>query len=152
MTDIPRTRVQMNADYDVVLFNALRVYYFRTTVDVGESAAPQHIRAALKSIMTIVRRTFASNGNELYDRLQWPLFLAGIETDDGFYSDWILSKLPKNRAKAALENVIQRQTYSEKSLRRLTIHQIRSLLFESQGDGTLPGVEHHSFWDALERF
>lgn len=142
----------MNADYDVVLFNALRVYYFRSTVDEGESAAPQHIRIALKNIMTIIRQTFASNGNELYDRLQWPLFLAGIETDDGFYSDWILSKLPKNRARMALETVIQRQNYFEESLGRLTMHEVRSILFESQCSGSLPGVGHHSFWDTLESF
>ncbi|KAE9378607.1 hypothetical protein N431DRAFT_363208 [Stipitochalara longipes BDJ] len=155
MADMPRTRVKMNADYDVVLYDALKVYYFRTTVAEAESEAPPDIRRALKNIMTIIRRTFASNGNELYDRLQWPLFLAGIETDDDFYSDWILSRLPNNRARAALKTVIQRQTYSEKSLRRLTMHQIRCLLFESQASGSsaVPiGAGQHSFWDTLEKF
>ena len=154
MTDMPRSRVQMNADYDVVLFNALRVYYFRTKVAETESETPPEIQAALKNILTIIRRTFASNGNELHDRLQWPLFLAGIETDDGFYSDWILSRISKNRARAALATVIQRQTYSGKSVKRLSIHQIRSLLYKGQeGDYlTLPGAGRDSFWDTLEEF
>lgn len=130
------------------------MYYFRTTVAETESEAPSDIRTALKDIMTIIRRTFASNGNELHDRLQWPLFLAGIETDDGFYSDWILSRISKNRSKVALETVIHRQTYSGRRLKRLTINQIRFLLLESQASGSLSlsGVGRDSFWDTLAEF
>jgi hypothetical protein len=154
MTDMPRSRVQMNADYDVVLFNALKVYYFRAKVADTEMEAPPDIQAALKNILNIIRRTFASNGNELHDRLQWPLFLAGIETDNGFYSDWILSRISKNKAKGVLETVIQRQTYSESRLKRLTIHQIRGLLFEGHANEnlTFPGVGQDSFWDTLAQF
>jgi Fungal specific transcription factor domain len=154
ITDMPRSRVQMNADYDVVLFNALKVYYFRAQAGDIEMEAPPDVRVALKNILTIIRRTFASNGNELHDRLQWPLFLAGIETDDGFYSDWVLSRISKNRAKTALETVIQRQTYTENRLKRLTIHQIRCLLFEGSARQTLAleGGEELSFWDTLAEF
>jgi Fungal specific transcription factor domain len=142
----------MNADYDVVLFNALKVYYFRTTVAETESEAPPEIQTALKTILTIIRRTFASNGNELHDRLQWPLFLAGIETYDGFYSDWILSRISQNRARAVLETVIQLQTYSGKSIKRLNIRQIRSSLFDGKRMESLAlhGAGLRSFWDTLE--
>jgi hypothetical protein len=141
----------MNADYDVVLFNALKVYYFRAKVADIEMEAPPDIQVALKNILNIIRRTFASNGNELHDRLQWPLFLAGIETDNGFYSDWILSRISKNKAKGVLETVIQRQTYSESRLKRLTIHQIRGLLLEGHTNESFSftRLEQDSFWDIL---
>jgi hypothetical protein len=141
----------MNADYDVVLFNALKVYYFRTTVTDLETKAPSDIQTALKNLLTIIRRTFDSKGNKLLDRLQWPLFLAGIETDDGFYSDWILSRISKSRARTALETIIQRQSDSGKRMKRLTIHQMRSLLFEGQTSQAfaLSESEQDTFWDSL---
>jgi hypothetical protein len=43
MTDMPRTQVLMNADYDIVLFNALKIYYFRTTVGDIEMETPPDI-------------------------------------------------------------------------------------------------------------
>jgi hypothetical protein len=151
---MPRSRVQINADYNVVLFNALKVYYFRARVGDAELEAPPDIQKALMHILIIIRRTFASNGNELHDRLQWPLFLAGIETDDGFHSDWVLSRISKNRQKRVLEMVIQRQTYSRSRLKRLSIHEIRDLLFEGQMDESigLLGAECNSLWDILAEF
>jgi hypothetical protein len=154
MTDMPRTQVLMNADYDIVLFNALKIYYFRTTVGDIEMETPPDIELALKSLLTIIQRTFASTGNELHDRLQWPLFLAGIETPNGFYSDWILERMTKNRARAALKTIIQRQSYSGKQLKRLTMYQIRSLLFEGEASENvaLPGAGEGSFWETLAEF
>jgi hypothetical protein len=139
----------VNADYDVVLFNALKIYYFRTTVPDILMEAPEDVQIALENLVAIIQRTFDSNGNKLHDRLQWPLFLAGIETHQSFF--WILSRIAKNRTRAALETVIQRQSYSGKRLKRLTIYEIRSLLFEGQTSEplTLAGVGQDSFWDTL---
>lgn len=78
---MPRTRNLMNADYDVMLFFSLRIYYWRSTLINLEMKAPEDIQLAIATVSELMSRTFASN-NELHDRVQWPLFLVGIETKD----------------------------------------------------------------------
>jgi hypothetical protein len=137
----------MNADYDVVLFNALRVYYFRATLSDLEVETPPEVETALESLFFAIERTFASKNNDLHDRLQWPMFIAGIETNNRIYGQWILSKITKNRARAALEQTIEAQSLTGK---RLTMGEIRALLCD--GDlhelGNLP-LERSSFLGAI---
>jgi hypothetical protein len=137
----------MNADYDVVLFNALRVYYFRATLSDLEVETPPEVETALESLFFVIERTFASKNNDLHDRLQWPMFIAGIETNNRIYGQWILSKITKNRARAALEQTIEAQSLTGK---RLTMSEIRALLCD--GDlhelGNLP-LERSSFLGAI---
>jgi hypothetical protein len=137
----------MNADYDVVLFNALKVYYFRTTLSDLSMEAPPEVETALESLFFVIERTFASKNNDLHDRLQWPMFIAGIETNNRIYGQWILSKIAKNRARAALEQTIETQSFTG---RRLTMSEIRSLLFEEDANemGILP-LERTSFLGAI---
>ena len=61
---MPRTRVLVNADYDVILFNALRIYYFRSTIVDLTIETPPDICTALKTLLSIVQQTFAFNGTE----------------------------------------------------------------------------------------
>jgi hypothetical protein len=133
----------MNADYDVVLFNALRVYYFRTTISDLSIKTPPEVETALENLFFVIERTFASKNNDLHDRLQWPMFIAGIETNNRIYGQWILSKITKNRARAALEQTIEIQSFTGK---RLTMSEIRSLLCEEDANemGILP-LERTSF-------
>jgi hypothetical protein len=49
--------------------------------------------------LSIVQITFAYNGIELHERLQWLLFLAGIETNDMVYREWIISKFTSYRVR-----------------------------------------------------
>ena len=137
----------MNADYDVVLFNALRVYYFRTTLSDLEVETPPEVETALESLFFVIERTFASKNNDLHDRLQWPMFIAGIETNNRIYGQWILSKITKNRARAALEQTIDVQSFTGK---RLTMSEIRALLCDGDLDelGNLP-LERSSFLGAI---
>jgi hypothetical protein len=137
----------MNADYDVVLFNALRVYYFRATLSDLEAETPPEVEAALESLFFVIERTFASKNNDLHDRLQWPMFIAGIETNNRIYGQWILSKITKNRARAALEQTIDVQSFTGK---RLTMSEIRALLCDGDSDelGNLP-LERSSFLGAI---
>ncbi|KAF2417679.1 hypothetical protein EJ08DRAFT_70343 [Tothia fuscella] len=51
----PRPRILVNADYDVVLFNALRVYQFRSTISDMRIDTPPEIQASLKIILTIIQ-------------------------------------------------------------------------------------------------
>jgi len=94
---------------------------------------PPEYQKCLKTLLTITSRTFASRNSELYDRLQWPLFIAGIETDDEVYRNWI-SMLSRGRAAEALERVLYIQNVSGK---RMTMHEIRELLSDAE-ELTLP--------------
>jgi len=126
----PRPRVLVNADYDVVLFNALRVYYFRSTIyDLGMETPPE-IQTSLKILLTIIQRTFASKGTEMHDRLQWPLFLAGIETSDPIYKEWIFSRITSSQVSAALRRTLDAQDLCGQ---RLKMPEIRDLLYDNEG-------------------
>jgi hypothetical protein len=57
---MPRTRVLVNADYDVVLFNALRIYYFRSTMVDLTMKTPLEICTALKNLLSVVQQTLLS--------------------------------------------------------------------------------------------
>jgi hypothetical protein len=137
----------MNADYDVVLFNALRVYYFRTILSDLSMETPPEVEAALKSLLFIIDRTFESKNNDLHDRLQWPMFIAGIETNDPIHRNWILSRMTKNRARATLEQTIEIQSFIGK---RLAMSDIRALLWDENANdvGILP-LGQSSFLGAI---
>ena len=110
-------------------------------------ASPPLIQIALKNLLSIVQRSFVSSRGELHDRLQWPLFLAGIETDDGIYKEWILSRITKNRARAALQQTIDIQSNSGK---RLGMGEIRSLLYDSDAiENFGVPVSQDNFFDTI---
>ena len=142
-----RARVLVNADYDVVLFNALRIYYFRSTLLDLRTETPSPIRVALKTLLTIIQRTFTTGSTELHDRLQWPLFLAGTETDNPIYREWIYSRLTSNHVAAALRRTLDAQ---DRSGLRLTMPAIRNLLFDTE-DFTLSSTST-SFLDTVQLF
>jgi hypothetical protein len=90
---------------------------------------PREIQLVLEELLRIGRRTFVSNRNELHDRLEWPLFLAGIEIEDkeGFKVDWIDARLSR-RPRLALQRIIKLQEYSPGRRVRLEMSRIRNLL------------------------
>lgn len=140
---MPRDRVLINADYDVVLFHALKVYYFRVTdSDSTTSEIPPEIKRALTTMLDIVDRTFTLKTSVLHDRLQWPLFLAGIETDDNRIRHLILGSITSRRAREALERTIEHQLCSGK---RLAMSVIKALLCESDLDSTYPQALDESY-------
>lgn len=142
----PRARVLVNADFDVVLFNALQVYHFRSTIVDLNIETPVDIQASIKTILTIIQRTFASKSTELHDRLQWPLFLAGIETSDPIYRDWIFSRLTSSRVAGALKKTLDAQEFSG---HRLSMPEVRNLLYED--DGLILQADN-VFSDSIEAF
>jgi hypothetical protein len=135
---MPRSRNLINADYDVILFHALKIYLFRSRILDLDEESPAYINEALENLLHIIRRTFASNRNELHDRLQWPMFLVGIEIEDGFARDWIIDRLSK-RPRTALKKVIEVQEASSPRT-RMKMGNIRDLLYgerRSETPGTL---------------
>jgi hypothetical protein len=109
------------------------VYYFRSTITDLTIETPPEIQNSLNIILTLVQRTFSSRGTELHDRLQWPLFLAGIELNDTKYREyreWIFSRLTSNRVAAALQQTLDAQAFTGK---RLSIPEIRDMLYTGDG-------------------
>ncbi|CZR66600.1 uncharacterized protein PAC_16501 [Phialocephala subalpina] len=145
-TTQPRDRVLINADYDVVLFNALKVYYFRVNdTDSSTVEIPPDVQIALTNVLEIIEKTFASKSSDLHDRLQWPLFLAGIETSNRIYRNWIVNNISSRRAREALQQTIDHQSCSGK---RLAMSVIKALLCES--DMFYPtSLEQNSFLDEI---
>jgi hypothetical protein len=140
---LPRPRVNVNADYDVILFNALSIYFHRSTLPTSSLPlsikTPPHITESIKTLLTIIERTFVSKGTELHDRLQWPLFLAGIETDDLVYRGRILERMTSRRVEKALRRILERQ---KREGRRLEMGSVRGCFYE--GSVELSGES--AFW------
>jgi hypothetical protein len=90
---------------------------------------PSEIECSLETILTIIQRTFDSRSTDLHDRLQWPLFLAGIETSNGIYREWIFSRLSSDHVATALQNALDAQSCTGK---RLCMAEIRDLLYSSE--------------------
>jgi hypothetical protein len=101
---------------------------------------PTEIQESVKIIPTIIQRTFSARGTELHDRLQWPLFLAGIETRDTIYRDWILSRITSNRVAEALQQVIDAQ---ESAGMRMSMIAVRDLLYHGHEPGLVTGTSSY---------
>jgi hypothetical protein len=86
-------------------------------------------------VLTIIQQTFCSRSTELHDRLQWPLFLAGIETNDTIYREWIFSRLTSDRVAAALQRTLDAQAFAGQ---RLSMVEIRNMLYNGVEPSVLP--------------
>ncbi|KAF7945683.1 uncharacterized protein EAE97_004721 [Botrytis byssoidea] len=108
-----RPRFLINADWILSYFYAIRIYHFRYTTQNGDrNARPKVIKRALKSLLDIAQRIFAQGDEEHYERLHWPLFMAGIETTDTIHREWILEKFSSGKFKTVLEKVSKIQHLS----------------------------------------
>lgn len=122
------------------MFNALRIYYFRSTIEDLGIETPSNVRASLKTLLSIVQRTFTPKGTKYNDRLQWPLFLAGIETDDGIYREWIMSTMTSGSVLMVLRRTLDAQRASGM---RLTMTEIRDMFSANE---ELPSGEFQTGW------
>ncbi|KFY49407.1 hypothetical protein V495_00596 [Pseudogymnoascus sp. VKM F-4514 (FW-929)] len=120
----PRSRLLVNADLDVILFNALRIYYFRSTIVDLNVETPPEIHAAVKTVLSVTQKSFVARRDEYHDRLQWPLFMAGIETDDGIYREWIVSSLISSHMLVALQRTVEMQITLGQRLEMSAIRQM----------------------------
>ncbi|KAI9649840.1 hypothetical protein NHQ30_002422 [Ciborinia camelliae] len=108
-----RPRFLVNADWILSYFYAIRIYHFRyTTQNEDRNARPKVIKRALKSLLDIAQRIFAKGDEENYERLHWPLFMAGIETSDKIHREWILEKFSSGKFRTVLEKVLKIQHLS----------------------------------------
>ncbi|RAL65777.1 hypothetical protein DID88_005442 [Monilinia fructigena] len=105
-----RPRFLVNADWILSYFYAIRIYHFRYAVqNEDRNTRPKVVKRALKSLLNIAQRIFAKGDEEHYERLRWPLFMAGIETSDPIHREWILERLSPGRFRTVMEKVLRIQ-------------------------------------------
>ncbi|KAJ3495450.1 hypothetical protein NLG97_g3392 [Lecanicillium saksenae] len=124
----PRSRIMLNADYMVPYFYALRIYSYRCfLVDHSfDQAAPTIIQSCVSSIVQLAQRCLSRGPAEaMQARFQWPLFMAGIETTDNVYKEWINTKFKSLRVSAAFTHIWSLQ---EKSGRRISMSLLSEIL------------------------
>ncbi|CZR60847.1 uncharacterized protein PAC_10743 [Phialocephala subalpina] len=108
-TTKPRTRTLVNADLSIAYFHAVRIYLFRCTPGKPSAPCPTDIQQSLRTILSIAHKTFASEDDALFHRIEWPLFIAGVETNDSIHREWIQGKLGESSIGTALDQVLQVQ-------------------------------------------
>jgi hypothetical protein len=115
----PQDRSMMNADLSVAYYHAVRIYLFRCTLKDHDVETPANIRQSLDKILSIALAMFSGNGRSyssnlskedtLFHRIEWPLFIAGVETKDIIHQDWIRQKMGERNTTVALERVLREQ-------------------------------------------
>ena len=137
-----RDRLINNSDWAVCNYYALCIYHFRCSIDTEDvetslSDQFEDIAGVVADLVLLIQKTLAAGGNVQIDRLQWPLFWAGIETSDPVYRDWILMKLINPELQAALEIALLEQSY----VRRIGIGRIRMICREKCSGGIDSGFQ-----------
>ncbi|KAM3069428.1 hypothetical protein ACMFMG_005534 [Clarireedia jacksonii] len=124
----PRPRLLINADWVVSYFHAIRIYHFRYSTNIeDQDSRPKAVKKALKSLLNIAQRVFSKGHEERYERLHWPLFMAGLETSDPIHREWIMEKFSPGKFRSVLERVVKIQHLSG---RRVGMSLIREMCSE----------------------
>ncbi|KAK0735380.1 hypothetical protein B0T21DRAFT_289740 [Apiosordaria backusii] len=105
-----RDRVMLNADWAGVNFYTLRIYHFRCSLTEENMpfSSPETVKVAdtVDSLMLLIQKSLATGRQDQPDRMQWPLFWAGIETTDRFKRVWVLGELKDEGLLQALRCVL----------------------------------------------
>ncbi|OKL63737.1 hypothetical protein UA08_00225 [Talaromyces atroroseus] len=115
----PQSRTCINADLSVAFYHGVRIYLFRSTLQSLDVPTPPAVQESVDMILSIALRLFNSGGSfsslglgredALFHRIEWPLFIAGVESKDIIHQDWIRQKMGERNTKVALERVLQEQ-------------------------------------------
>lgn len=108
-------RLISNVRYIVPNFHATVLHFLRITR--FNQILDERQRLSLREIMTLAFKSFKHEGDTAMMRISWPLFMAGLETDDLLHREWILERfrslgrfgLNYKRAFLLLEAVIEQQ-------------------------------------------
>lgn len=127
---ITRSPARMNMDLTVARFHATRIYFHRSSLPkntpfVRDPTIPPLMQSSLSAILAIAQSVFSLSVSHPYERLQWPLFMVGIETEDFIHLDWVLSHMRKSALKTALKRVMKAQ---EATGLRLTMDAVRNVV------------------------
>ena len=75
-------------------------------------------------LSTAQRAHSAPHDDNLIERFHWPLFMAGIETQDSIHREWVMGKLHGARLKMAFERICEIQ----KAGRRIPMPVVRQIM------------------------
>ncbi|KXX77623.1 hypothetical protein MMYC01_206127 [Madurella mycetomatis] len=105
-----RDRLMLNSDWAVANYLSLCIYHFRCSLaqdeDFFTSPAGDGIVDTVSSLLILNQKSVATADSCQSDRMQWPLFWAGIEMTDPFNQYWILEKLRNEGLREALQCVM----------------------------------------------
>ncbi|KAK0720292.1 hypothetical protein B0H67DRAFT_643566 [Lasiosphaeris hirsuta] len=108
-----RDRLMANSDWAAANYYALCIYHFRCSL-AGENhgffSGSENIDAMVAGLLILTQKSLSTNDEGQLDRLQWPLFWAGIETTDQFKQTWILEKMSSHGLRDALEMIMLEQS------------------------------------------
>lgn len=89
------------------------------------TTTPPEIQSSMAAILEIAQRSFsAKQQSQIIGRFRLPLFMAGIETSDGIYKEWIHKKLKKVQLSCAFKRILEMQHESGKRVSMPLIKQI----------------------------
>ncbi|KAM7212377.1 hypothetical protein V8F06_012250 [Rhypophila decipiens] len=119
----PRGRDLSNCDWAVANFYSLCIYQRRCSAQVQEEGYTRRDDGVLDKLLTLIQRSLAVPDKGQADRMQWPLFWAGIEADTQFSRDWISDRLVNPSLKNALQIVLMEQADGS----RISVMRIREI-------------------------
>ncbi|KAF8858078.1 hypothetical protein BDZ45DRAFT_651788 [Acephala macrosclerotiorum] len=126
----PRTRTLVDADSSIAYYHVVHVYLFRCTMNDPGAPCPAEIQTVLSTILNIAHKTFASGDNALFHRIEWPLRITGVETNNKIYREWIQGKLGESSIGTVLDQVLHAQ---QKIGRRVGVGYMRDVFCRGLG-------------------
>jgi hypothetical protein len=89
------------------------------------ATTPPEVQSSIAAILQIAQRSFAEKQQgQMIGRFRLPLFMAGIETSDGIYKEWIRTKLKKVQLSRAFKRILEMQHKSGKRISMPLVKQI----------------------------
>ena len=105
----------LNLRFIVPLFHAAQVDFYRTASHAGQQSPA--LLQCVSSILQIAAIVHENEPPSSMCRIAWPLFIAGVETNDFVHSAWVLERYRDladfsqnfRRAHALLQDVVRHQ-------------------------------------------
>ncbi|KAM5385526.1 hypothetical protein ACJZ2D_000725 [Fusarium nematophilum] len=104
----------------VTVYHALEIYLYRSRgSNLGELPVPAQVHCALAQLITAAYHATATGPVQLLERFQWALLVAGIETHDPVYREWIMKNLSDPAMRGVFEVVEAAKGMSGISMRAI---------------------------------
>ncbi|KAF5659126.1 allantoate ureidosuccinate permease [Fusarium heterosporum] len=111
------TQPPLMALVTLTIFHALEIYLYRSRdTFFGETPVPADIERALRELVSAAYHTIPAGPVQLLERFQWALLIAGIETHDLVYRDWISASISDSVIKGVYNLVLSAKTLSAKGI------------------------------------
>ncbi|KAI9726674.1 MAG: hypothetical protein M1834_008939 [Cirrosporium novae-zelandiae] len=124
----PRSgRLVKTIDLILAHFHAVHIYNLRYLLpETRNLDTVEKLGVIVQDLLRITQRVIIPRSTTVSTRLQWPLFMAGIETNDKIYLEWIMQKLAGCEYAKILPAALDAQEGSEAKLSMDTIRNLCS--------------------------